>query len=108
MTVKNNMLQLFDLVTMFILCYNWHICSRAWRLNKKQCKFVKKINLLHVSSDSLLYVCSLLIKNYKQGHSLKGWNKNLKFTRGIRKSITNNKESIITNKFQTTKQFSGK
>ena len=29
MTVRNNMLQLFDLVTMFILCYNWHICSTA-------------------------------------------------------------------------------
>ena len=41
-----------------------------------------------------------LIKNHQQVHLLKIRNKNVKFACGIRKSIINNKQSIINNKLQ--------
>ena len=45
----------------------------------------------HDKTYSCMFSSMSLIKNHHQGHSLKIQNKNLKFTRGIRISIINNR-----------------
>ena len=52
----------------------------------------------HDKTYPCIFCSMFLIKNHQQGHSLKSQNRNLKFARGIRKPIINNKEFIINNK----------
>ena len=57
-----------------------------------------KFDTEHDKTYPCIFSSMFLMKNHQQEHSLKNQNKNLKFARGIRKSIIINKKSLINNK----------